>query len=190
MRYFLFIFFIVLLSSCLKKEDTTAVSSKKKYFDLISVVQQDISENIKVAAGEEKIILISGKEEIKKTDTVDWNKELATLLECDINKPSWEGKYTIQETATPKKISYNAISPKLPIRSMTIYYADTTDSISYIEIEKKIGTFLFSNRQHIFYYPGKSFKIVAQQQAVFMQDFNSTIEVKYINHSSVKSSNG
>jgi len=64
---------------------------------------------------------------------------------------------------------------------MTIHFEQKSGKIQSVEIEKKIGTFLFSHRQYIYYTPGKSFKISARQSAVFMKDFNSEVEVKFIN---------
>ena len=142
--------------------------------------QNDIDINAQTKAGEEKTVLINGATETKKIDTVHWEKELETIINCDINKPSWKGKYLIQTTKNPRKISYLATSSKIPVRNMVVFYKAQTDSIYYIEIEKKMGTFIFSNEQHIFYYPKKSFKIIAKQQAIFMNDFNSEITVNYL----------
>lgn len=177
MRYFLIVLFF--MTACTQQKDSSD-KVQKVYFDLASIVQNDIDINAQTKAGEEKTVLINGATETKKIDTVHWEKELETIINCDINKPSWKGKYLIQTTKNPRKISYLATSSKIPVRNMVVFYKAQTDSIYYIEIEKKMGTFIFSNEQHIFYYPKKSFKIIAKQQAVFMNDFNSEITVNYL----------
>lgn len=93
---------------------------------------------------------------------------METIINCDINKPSWKGKYLIQTTKNPRKISYLATSSKILVRNMVVFYKAQTDSIYYIEIEKN-GNIIFSNEQHIFYYPKKSFKIIAKQQVIFYE---------------------
>ena len=79
-----------------------------------------------------------------------------------------------------QKYIYTASSSKIPVRKMTVNYEQKSGMVISIEIEKKTGTALFSNEQQIIYYPEKSFKIKASQRALFMKDFNSEVDVKYL----------
>lgn len=171
---------ILFFSACQNATVQDNSTGVKKYFDLKGLVQQDINTNMQHHFSELKSVRIDGKQESKQIDTVDWNKELKIILESDINKPNWEGKYQVQTTADKKEYLYTTLSSKLPIRSMKVQYASNSDAVILVEIEKKISSFLFSNQQSIQYIPHHSFKITAKQSAIFMQDFNSEIEVKFL----------
>ena len=178
--------FIQLLALCIfiscnnESNKTEQSSSEKTYFDLAKAVQNDISTNSKNKCGEEKTVLINVINETKKSDTVDWEKELQVLLDCDINKPSWKGKFDTQILDDRQKYVYTSNSAKIPIRKMIVNYEQKSGKIISIAIEKKISTILFSNEQQITYFPEKSFKINARQRAFFMKDFNSEVEIKYL----------
>ena len=102
------------------------------------------------------------------------------MLDCDINKPSWKGKYNVQILNDSLKYLYIAVSTKIPVRQLAVNYEQKNGRIISIEIKKKTGTALFSNEQQIIYFPEKSFKVNGSQQALFMQDFNSEVEIKYL----------
>ncbi|HNB49857.1 MAG TPA: hypothetical protein PK332_10865, partial [Chitinophagales bacterium] len=83
-------------------------------------------------------------------------------------------------SANGLSVSYVTMSSKIPIKKVTINYTEKKQAINSIIIEKKMATFLISNTQQLFYYPNISFKIIAKQSAIFMQDFNTEIDVKFI----------
>lgn len=179
MKYFLII--TVFFAACQneQKQSQQAIS-EKTYFNLKEIVQNDIDNNSKNKCGEEKTVLINIKNETKKIDIVDWKKELQVLLDCDINKPSWKGKFDTQVLDNHQKYLYTSNSTKIPVRQMTVNYEQKSGKVISVIINKKISTVLFSNEQQITYYPEKSFKINAKQSALFMKDFNSEVEIKYL----------
>jgi uncharacterized protein YggU (UPF0235/DUF167 family) len=121
MKYLLIItLFFVACKKEQKNEDSTSLD--KKYFDLVKIVQADIDNNSTNKCGEEKTVSINGKPESKKIDTVDWQKEMQLLLDCDINKPSWKGKYNVQILNDSLKYLYIAVSTKIPVRQLTVNY--------------------------------------------------------------------
>lgn len=176
MRFLVPIF--ILLVSC--QQETKKISSEKIYFDLEKLVRADIERHTVNNCAEEKNITINGKNESKQIDTVDWEKELQLLLDCDINKPDWIGKYDVQVLNDSQKYIFTANSSKIPIRSLTVIYEQKGGEVSSVEIVKKISTALFSNEQQITFLPDKSFNIKACQSALFMKDFNSEVEIKYL----------
>jgi uncharacterized protein YggU (UPF0235/DUF167 family) len=117
MKYLLIItLFFVACKKEQKNEDSTSL--EKKYFDLVKIVQADIDNNSTNKCGEEKTVFINGKPESKKIDAVDWQKEMQLLLDCDINKPSWKGKYNVQILNDSLKYLYIAVSTKIPVRQL------------------------------------------------------------------------
>lgn len=180
MKYF-WIPILLLFIACKKQGTDNTVNSKKIYFDLSKVVQNDIYNNQTHQISETKNITINGKHETKIIDTVDWKNELTILNDCDINKPDWAGKYTVLQFKDKHQVCYTANTSKLPVQKITVQFKPNDSIPERIEIEKKIGNFLFSNEQNIVYFPQQYFKVNASQRAVFMQDFNSQVEVIF-NH--------
>ncbi len=179
MRFFYVI--IIFLSACKTDSKKNELNSTEKlYFDLINLVQSDIYNNSINDCSETKTVIINGKIESKNIDSISWKNELQLLLDSDINKPNWKGKYNVQILKDSGKYIYTSNTTKIPISKMTVNYEHKNGKITSIEIDKKIATILFSNEQHIIYYPNKSFKINAKQSALFMKDFNSVVEIKYL----------
>lgn len=172
------LFFVSCKNETSKNESTPTANS---YFDLAKIVRDDININTRVGVGEEKIVTINGKTETKKVSSINWKKELQLLSECDLNKPSWKGKFDVTILNDSLKYVYTANSDKISVRKMTVNYEQKNGSIASVEIEKKIATILFKTEQQISYFPQKSFTIKAIQKAIFMRDFNSEVEIKYLN---------
>lgn len=178
---YIFIIIIFLFYNC--KNQSSPSLNNVDLFDITPIVKNDITYNQRNAVKAKKIIKINGKQDIILLDTINWKKELNLLLECNINKEKWKGKYNLQlihDIDTLDIISYTSNTPRLPITTFTVFKNKNNNKIEKIEIEKNINSGLFSNKQDIIYYPQKSFKIKAIQKAFFMQDFNSTIEVIFV----------
>ena len=183
MRFFFIITILFFVSCKNESTKTESASTEKMYFNLTKIVQADIDSNSKNYCGEEKTITVNNQMEKQTLARIDWKKEMQLLLDCDINKPSWKGKFdadTIwKEDTTLVSISYRALTDKIQVRRMYVQY-NNDNQIANITINKKIKSFLFSNEQQIVYQPAKSFKINSQQKAFYMNDFISEVEVKFL----------
>lgn len=182
MKYLLIItiFLIACQHKQMKEESVIATTS---YFDLADLVQTDIRNNTKNSCSEEKIINVNNQLEKKTINTLDWQKEMQLLLDCDINKPSWKGKFKVdtlwKQDSSLLSITYHTLSNKIQVKRIYIQFAND-NTIANITIDKKISSILFSNRQQIIYQPSKSFTVSSYQKAFFMNDFNSEVEIKYL----------
>lgn len=174
----LMVFFI---TSC-KEEETSLVSVGKSYFDLAGLIQNDIHNNTKNNCIEEKTVYMNSVKETRKNDSINWQDELKPLLECDINKKAWKGKFfadTIpNELMNDTTLQYRALSDKVSVRSLSIIYAG--NQIKKIIIVKKIDSFLFSTSQIINYIPGIGFVIRGEQKAFMMSTYDLNVDVKYL----------
>jgi hypothetical protein len=165
------------------RENEPPISSENKiYFDLTKIIKDDIRHNTINNCAEEKTVYIQYHKETKKIDTIDWQKELQPLLECDINRPAWKGKFYIDtipnDLMHDTTLQYRALSNKVSIRSLSIIYAN--QQIKKIIIEKKIKSVLFSTSQLINYIPKFGFIIRGEQKALFMTNFDLNVDVKYL----------
>lgn len=175
---------ILFLISCQQQtKKSESLSVEKSYFNLAEIVQADIEKNTKDNCGEEKVINVNNQQEKQTINKLDWQKEMQLLLDCDINKPSWKGKFKAdtlwKQDSSLFSITYHSESNKIQVKRMYIQYTNDT-TIANITIDKKINSILFSNRQQIIYQPSKSFRVSTHQKAFFMNDFNSEVEIKYL----------
>lgn len=172
---------ILLFIACNEREPKIS-STNKTYFDLTKVIQNDINRNITNNCTEEKTVYIQNHKETKKIDTVDWQKELQPLLECDINRTAWKGQFFIDtipnDLMKDTTLQYRALNEKVSVRLLSVIYAN--NQIKKIIIIKKISSFLFSTVQSIDYYPSLGFAIRGEQKALMMNAFDLNVDVKYL----------
>jgi hypothetical protein len=157
------------------------VSGNAEYFDLASLVQKDIDYNTANACSEEKSVYMNGNKETKLMDSIDWKSELQPLMDCDINKPAWKGKYFV-DTATTSvtnitTIHHKALSDKVTIKSLVVELKG--NEIQRIFITKRINSFIFSSLQIIEYFPAKGFSVRGEQKAALMKTFDLNVDVVY-----------
>jgi len=161
---------------------SSVISADKTYFDLSKLIQNDIDHNTANECSEEKTVYIKGTKETKKNDTINWQKELQPLLECDINRTAWKGKFFIDTVASnltkDTTLQYRALDEKVSVRSLSVVYANS--QIKRIIIVKKIESFLFSTVQTIDYIPNMGFVIRGEQKALMMNAFDLNVDVKYL----------
>ena len=172
---------IFIFTSC-KEYESQINSTDKPYFNLSKIIQRDINNNKNNNCSEEKTVYIQGTKETKKIDTLDWQKELQPLLECDINRTAWKGKFYIDtipnDLTKDTTLQYRALSEKVSVRSLSVIYAN--NEIKKIIISKKINSILFSTAQTIDYIPGLGFIIRGEQKALFMNAFELNVDIKYL----------
>jgi hypothetical protein len=169
------------ITSC-NEEEAKLIPAEKSYFDLERLILNDIKNNTRNNCIEEKTVYMNSVKETRKNDSVHWQDELKPLLECDINKKAWKGKFfadTIpNELMKDTTLQYRALSDKVSVRSLSIIY--TGSQIKKIIIVKKIDSFLFSTSQIINYIPGIGFIIRGEQKAFMMNTYDLNVDVKYI----------
>lgn len=183
-KYFIFLFSLVfstIFISC-KNAEPPISATDKTYFDLTKIIQKDIDYNIENNCSEEKTVYLKGNKETKVNDTIDWKNELKPLLECDINRVAWKGKFFIDtipsDLTTDITVQYRALSEKVSVRSLSIVYAG--QQIKKITIVKKIESLLFSTVQTIDYVPAYGFVILGEQKALMLNSFELNVNIKYI----------
>ncbi len=170
---------IVFMVSC--KQEKADISEKGSYFDLKAVVEDDIAYNTKNACAELKQVMVNSIQERKFIANVDWYKELQAILESDINKPAWKGKFLVDtimgDLSGQYTIQYSAISDKINIKLLKVSFVN--GHLEKIYILKQIQSFIFASNQTIEYFPKKGFKVSGEQRAVMMKKFDLNVEVNY-----------
>ncbi|HUM51483.1 MAG TPA: hypothetical protein PK431_06685 [Chitinophagales bacterium] len=179
-----FLIISLLFFSC-KEKKTEQLSTDTVYINIDSIVQSDIDLNMRENCKMEKLAFVNSLKEKKLTDSVDWKQELDILKDCDINKPSWKGKFKVDIVPTTiahpgcTQYFYRSIDTKIPIKSITVN-KDSLDRILNILIQKKIESFLFSSNQQIEYIPRFGYSVRSDQKTSLFSTFNVNVDVKYI----------
>ncbi len=179
-----FLIISLLFFSC-KEKKTEQLSTDTVYINIDSIVQSDIDLNMRENCKMEKLAFVNSLKEKKLTDSVDWKQELDILKDCDINKPSWKGKFKVDIVPTTiahlgcMQYFYRSIDTKIPIKSITVN-KDSLDRILNILIQKKIESFLFSSNQQIEYIPRFGYSVRSDQKTSLFSTFNVNVDVKYI----------
>ncbi len=179
-----FLVFVLFMSAC-NQHKTEQTSNEKLYVNLDSIIQSDIDLNTRENCKLEKLAFVNSLKEKKIIDSVDWKQELDILTDCDINKPSWKGKFKVDIVPTTfahpgcTQYFYRSIDTKIPVKSITVN-KDSLNRILNILIQKKIESFLFSSNQQIEYIPRFGYSVRSDQKTSLFSTFNVNVDVKYI----------
>jgi len=142
MRKLLFI--SLLLVGCTELETQ---NSTKTYFDLASLVNQQIAELNKNQPLTHKNLAIEEKKEVLNTTKIDWQKELELFLQADLNKQSYQLSYNKEET--PKMAVYMLKEGEsLPVKSLKIIF-DEDKSVKHIEALIQTENYLYKSEKYL-----------------------------------------
>jgi hypothetical protein len=143
MRKLLFISLLLVGCTELETENST-----KTYFDLASLVNQQIAELNKNQPLTHKNLAIEEKKEVLNTNKIDWQKELELFLQADLNKQSYQLSYNKEET--PKMAVYMLKEGEnLPVKSLKIIF-EVDRTAKQIEALIQTKNYLYQSEKHLF----------------------------------------
>lgn len=169
-----------LLTACHGEPGTTAASGGALYFDLKKYLESEIARLDKAQGSVVKTVSVNGKEEQHILQQLDYRSELAPLLDSDINRPAWQGKYSVDSTRiSPDEwtLTYTATDDKPPVRTLSIYFQG--EALASILIERAAHTLLAGSRQQLAYRPASGFEVTTLQNTVFMPERKIVVAVQY-----------
>lgn len=172
---------VLLLSSC--GADLTPQKEKdiQQYFDLESYFNQEATRLIELQPTVSKTIISKDRKETKELNTINWQNELALFRNNDINKPSWENKYTIDSTFSDDGslvLTYTAKEEDLQTRQLDVELFD--DRVHSIIIVNRVENAIYSSQQYLTYRPNREYTIKKTQDVTLMGDDDYEIEVSFI----------
>jgi hypothetical protein len=161
------------------KEQQAAVNY---YFSLKKYFNQE-AERLKEEAPEiSKTVLLNNSTETKKLKVEDWNNELLTFTEADINKPAFAGKYdgdTLFNENQLQRISYKARDAKLKTRLINIYFDTATNEADIVEVVLETRNTLYHSTQNLRYEKNKSYSVSGTQEIRFLKKDIFKVSVKF-----------
>ncbi|MBA4851681.1 hypothetical protein [Emticicia sp. BO119] len=138
MRIVLLLF--LFLVSCTQSENKI---QSKTYYDLVGLINQQISDLSAKKPLIEKTVLLADKQERIETKDIDWNKELELFLQADLNKQSYQSGYIVD--IKDKRISYQLKEgEKLPVTSLIIEF-DEKNLPKHIESTMHTNNYLYES---------------------------------------------
>ncbi|HRF40075.1 MAG TPA: hypothetical protein PK198_14890 [Saprospiraceae bacterium] len=169
-----------LLTTCHSESGTAAASGAAPYFDLKKYLESEITRLEKAQGSVVKTVSVNGKEEQQTLQQLDYRSELAPLLDADINRPAWQGKYRVDSTrVSPGEwtLTYTAADEKPPVRTLSVHFQD--NAVESILIERTAHTLMAGSSQQLSYRPAAGFEVATVQKAVFMQERKIFVGVAY-----------
>jgi hypothetical protein len=146
------------------------------YFDLKSYFEKQAAElnanNFKL----KKIVLKDEATEEKVFEHPDWNLELKSFSESDINKPSWKNSYVIDSTGDPSAFCVKYMAKDSALKIKSINFCFEYDSLTFIRIEKRTDDIYYDNITTLNYFPMKAYSIQNSQKISFTKKI--VVEVK------------
>lgn len=160
-------------------EQETAVSY---YFSLKEYFAQE-AERLKIEAPEiSKTVLLNNETETKKLKVEDWNNELLTFVEADINKSAFVGKYqadTLLNENQLQRITYKAKDAKLKTRLIDIYFDTATSEANIVEVVLETRNTLYHSTQNLRYEKNKSYSVSGTQEIRFLKEDIFKVSVEF-----------
>ncbi len=152
------IVFILLLLAAQCTAPTPKVKPVRPYFDITPFAKSLISTQAIESGSVVKTTMVNGlKEEIQvaKTDSLFWAVELHTLVIANINKPSLEGAYLVEEQVNePNSNLLQTIYTALPntqskVKKLIIKYLGQPKEIRQIWVELETNNPVYATNQRI-----------------------------------------
>jgi hypothetical protein len=175
--FFALLFFF---SACNNSVDTTKTSnfyfSLKDYFNTEAARLKQ--ENVLV----KKTVILNDKAETKNLKIEDWNNELLTFSDADINKSAFVGKYSIDSVFKEGKltsVSYIANENKLKTKSITLHFSDTESTPTSIDISLETKNTLYHSTQQLHYESKVGYSVMGTQEIRVLKKDEFQVKVSF-----------
>lgn len=118
---------VLLLALCVSCTSSIKEKPINTYYDIDSLLNQQLSLLINADLSIEKQIFIDGEKELDTVsfDSLGWNNELAVFRIADINKPNLKGLYVATEERSADQTiwRYTTKKPSLGIEYLLVYFS-------------------------------------------------------------------
>lgn len=168
---------LVFLTSCGGNSQTETVS---KYYDLKSFTENIVHTLSETKPNVSKQWLYNSEKEEKRTNDIDWQKELKLFLDSDINKSSYVTSY--DSVVTADQITYTLKpSEKLPVKELSIAFDSLKTPKSILSVKESENYFFKTKTRSTLNLENgqlQSYSISAVQKLLWFSADSSLIEGK------------
>lgn len=121
MRYTtVLLFLFALFAGC--SLDNNKQSNPQTYFSVNEYFKNEIARLSKSNPTITKTVSVNDVVERKKLQIANWQQELSSFIEADINKASWKGSFQLTKTDTSE--IYTSQSDKIPVKKLIVIKAN------------------------------------------------------------------
>lgn len=164
---------ILLLSACAQKEQNKAQS--ETYFNLRSYFEKEAERLNKLNLQLDKLVAIGENVEQKKVSIKDFNRELSTFINSDINKASWRGAFTVKKNRNSEL--YTTENEKIPVKRIEIQYQN--NRIRSIKIDIATQNILYRSSDRLAYFPDSLYEINKTQKIKLLKEKKYSVIGKF-----------
>ena len=186
-RSFVVIISVLFLQACDLPSGEDLQEKPEIYFNLQGFVKEQIAYLQSTQAKVYKIALINDKKESKLLEKIDWQKELDSFLQADINKSAFEGMYSLQDSSANGRLikHYQAKSNTLHTRSLRIEIDESSNAVLSVQVRIEAENYLYRTYQEMSITcernaNGKNvikhYKFLGQQKMIFSPEKRFEIE--------------
>jgi hypothetical protein len=163
---------LVFLNAC------SNTATTKKFFDIPGYFKQEveyIKTNFSTVSKTSVYNNDSSHQDFKVTD-VNWEKEFAIFMECDINRPIYyanmkELKSTVNDTNSTT-ITYESSSPKTRIQRVKIGFTEKGNQPDFVSIQLEKSDLISVTSIEALYVKGSRYQVQGKQKVKQLGDEN------------------
>jgi major membrane immunogen (membrane-anchored lipoprotein) len=181
-KYILGVLVLALLVSCNASDSTNAptIQEDPYFFDLAGFFNTEIKQLNSAQIQAHKTVKYNEKEDVLRSQKLDYEKELAVFVHSDINKLSWREKYsadTLKEGNEIRSITYKALDDQLKTQKIAISFDQ--NQVAQIAIKNHLKSIMANTWQELEYVPGKGYQVHGKQQMRLAGEDTMGIEVEF-----------
>lgn len=168
---------LTLITSCIACNQHSDVQTKStsEYFDIQSYFKAEGNRLKKLNPTVNKTVSIQNNTQTKQLKISNWQKELSSFTDANINKSAWKGDFKIYKSNTLE--TYSSAKDKITVKFVALQKIDKKiKSIKIIVANKNI---LYQSSDTLIYFPDSLIDIKKQQKIRFLSQKNYRITVKF-----------
>ncbi|WP_461790074.1 hypothetical protein [Pedobacter sp.] len=152
--------FALLLFSCGQSSEEPKNVDRSSYFDISGYFGKEASRLKKANPTVSKQVIVKGEKEVKNIKITDWDTELASYVNADINKTSWRNQFSISKNDS--LTIYTTNNPKIPVKKVEVH--SLGNKVVGIKIFKLSENALYDAVDTLIYFADSIYIIKNEQQ--------------------------
>lgn len=178
-RLFILAIVFSFLGACSQSEPSTS-KEETVFFDIKGYFAEQAKLLNNEQVGVRKMVKIGDSEEVHEMDSLNYEEELKLFANADINRPSWQSKYSVDSSFTQRKLSelhYAAQDDELKTREIRIQFKE--EVVSAIEIINHTESTIAETNQRLSYIPNSGYSIRNEQKLIASPQKIVMIDVRF-----------
>lgn len=114
-----------------------------------------------------KTVVKDSISESKKMRLTDWERELSSFTNVDLNKPAYQGLF--EKDSSDYRVTYTSNDPQIDIRQVTVTYEPDGTPFSFL-IKRKVDNTLYETNETLSYNKKEGYSIEKKQHILLLGD--------------------